>query len=107
LQSPASLFAIPWAAVLPLAGALGAFVSWRSGGRPGQRVVAALFPALVIAGLAFLFLMWEVLEPTMRGEGVLSHFFDALVVWVLFPALALALGTLPFLRLSTLSAQRG
>lgn len=107
LHNPGVLFAISWVAVLPLAGALGAFVSWRAGGRPGQRVIAALFPALVIAGLAFLFLIGDVLRPAMREGAALGHFVDAFVVWFLFPAISLTLGTLPFLRLSTLDAQRG
>ena len=103
LESPGAVFAIPWLAVLPLAGALGAYVSWRAGGRPGQRVFAALVPAAVVAGMAMLALVVEV---AFGNGGWRGHLLHVIVMWLFLPGLALSLGTIPFLRLSTLNAQR-
>ena len=107
LERAACIFAIPWIAVLPIAGALGAFVSWRAGGRPGQRVVAALVPELVVAGTALLALPVDIVIGIPRGEWSFAHLPAALFVWILLPAVALTLGSLPLLHLTTLPAQRG
>jgi len=102
-DGPGAVFAIPWLVVLPLAGALGAYVSWRAGGRPAQRLLAALIPAGVVAGLALLSLAVAVAIGEKEWHG---HLF-AIAMWLFSPAFALALGSLPFLRRSTLGAQRG
>jgi hypothetical protein len=106
LESPGALFGVTWLAVLPLAGALGAYVSWRAGGRPGQRIFAALIPALVLSGTALLALAVAVAVGDYK-EWHGHLLFHLIVTWFFLPGLALTLGTLPFLRLSTLSAQRG
>ena len=100
------LFPIPWSLVLPLAGAAGAFASWRAGGRPGQRVIAALFPSLVIGGLAMLSL---ILRAAFERGGPSDAFARNLLLfslpWVILPGLALLVGSLPFARLGMHSPQ--
>jgi len=100
---PGAVFATFWLVVLPLAGALGAYVSWRAGGRPGQRVFAAVIPALVVAGIALLALGVALATGEVSWHG---NPFPGFVMWLLLPAVASALGTIPFLRLSTHDAQR-
>jgi hypothetical protein len=99
------LFVIPWSIVLPLAGAAGSFASWRAGGRPGQRAIAALFPTLVIAGLAILFLLGKIFPSMIAGDPSYRHFLGALIPWVLVPSISLLLGSLPFLRLAAPAPQ--
>jgi hypothetical protein len=99
-------FEMPWWLVLPLAGATGAFASWRAGGRPLERVVAALFPSLAFGGVAILSLFISVFfERGVRGVPVAQNFFSDTLHWVFLPGLALLLGSLPFARLRTQWAQ--
>jgi hypothetical protein len=99
------LFVIPWLAVLPLAGAVGAFASWRAGGRPGQRVVAAQFPVLVIFGLVALNLLIELVQPSVAADAVFARIFSFLIPWVVLPGISLLIGALPFARRSPPSPQ--
>ena len=109
LGREAWLFVIPWLVVLPLAGAAGAFTSWRASGRPAQRVVAALFPALVIGGLAAIGVSIELVSgsiPDVSDSHALpARFLLFSIAWIVFPAISLLLGALPFARLATLSPQ--
>ena len=103
------LFVIPWLVVLPLAGAAGSFTSWRAGGRSVQRAVAALFPALVIVGLAAMGSIVElVIGPgphTTDSRSLSMRLLLFTIPWVWAPAVSLLLGSLPFLRLRALSPQ--
>jgi hypothetical protein len=99
------LFVIPWLAFLPLAGAAGAFASWRAGGRPAQRVVAAQFPVLVIMGLVALNLLIELVQPSIVAGSVLARIFAFLFPWAILPGISLLIGALPFARLRTPSPQ--
>jgi hypothetical protein len=77
---------LPWLATLPLAGALAAALARRFGARPAQRLAAAISPALYL-GVDTLVL------------GLQSEFYWRVpVYWVIIPALACAIGALPFLR---------
>lgn len=90
---------VPWLLALPLFGAAGAYLSRRAGGPCLARVIAGLFPAIVILGLAGPALSSSlVVEPNVF---VLRHpvylafgFFN----WIVLPAAALLLGTTPFLK---------
>jgi hypothetical protein len=76
---------LPWLATLPLAGALAAALARWMGGRPAQRLVAAVFPALYL--FAEMFVM-----------GLIDGFFWRIpIYWVIIPAIACAIGALPFL----------
>jgi hypothetical protein len=109
LQTETWLFVLPWLAALPLAGATGAFASWRASGRSAQRVLAALFPALVIAGLVALNVVTELIIALAPGRPESQPLTVRLLVftipWVWLPVLSLLLGSLPFLRLRTPSLQ--
>jgi hypothetical protein len=100
-------FAIAWLFVLPLAGALGAFASWRAGGRPAHRLIAALFPSLTILGLGSVVLIGKVLLLTPQERPSLTALLPVMILWALFPAFSLAFGSLPFLPLNSRAPHRG
>ncbi len=87
---------VPWLLALPLAGALGAWLSRRVGGRPGQRFTAALFPA-IYAPVALVLHVIRVLFFVPQDASWAFNFLEFLLAWVLLPALACALGALPLL----------
>jgi hypothetical protein len=77
---------LPWLAMLLPIGALGAALSRRLAGRPVQRLIAALAPAIYLAGeIAFL----SVTD---------AFYWRVPVYWVFIPALVCAVGAWPFLR---------
>lgn len=110
LQTELCLFVIQWVVALPLAGAAGAFASWRAGGRPLQRVLAALFPAMAIAGLVAIGVTIELVMapvPNPRdGNSLFARLMLATILWIWLPAISLLLGSLPFTRLRALSPQQ-
>lgn len=108
LQTELWLLVIPWVVALPLAGAAGAFASWRAGGRPLQRVVAALFPAMAIAGLVAIGVTIELLiAPDPRdSKSLFARLMLATILWIWLPGLSLLIGSLPFTRLRRISPQR-
>jgi hypothetical protein len=80
-------------------GALGAFLSRRAGGTRSARVIAGIFPAIVMFGL------WAVVIPVSvfaeHNTFVLQHplsYALGILPLVVLPALALTLGAAPFLR---------
>lgn len=85
----------PWLLSLAALGALGAYCSWRAGGTTGERLAGSLFPAMAqfIVFSARLAVVQPATVPT-RWEGVLC----GLLSWVVVPAAALLIGSLPFLR---------
>ena len=97
-------FYILWLFAQVVCGALGAFLSRRSGGTRVARVVAGTFPALVmflLCGLvipisAFFFEhnTFALNHPSRLALGIL--------IWAAVPAVAMLLGAAPFLKESTL-----
>ena len=82
-----------------LCGALGAFLSRRAGGTRTTLVVTAAMPALTMFGLCAVvvpitFLITRHAVPSLHPADVVL----ALCVWVVAPAIALLLGSAPFLR---------
>jgi hypothetical protein len=80
-------------------GALGAYLSRRAGGTRAARVVAGIFPAIVMFGL------WGVVIPVSafaeHNTFVLQHplsYALGILPLVVLPAIALTLGAAPFLR---------
>ncbi len=94
---------IPWLLVLPMFGALGAYLSRRAEGQRLTRLAAALFPAIV---------MLEVLCLALAVSAIFDHQLHsptfpnriAMVIfnWVVLPCVPLLLGALPFLGASQL-----
>ena len=89
---------LPWLFVgLPLTGAAGAYHSRRAGGTRSQRMFAAVFPALVPLAIFTVATVADLFSPTHgpAGERMLE-LTAPFLSWVLFPALALLTGSLPF-----------
>ena len=88
-----------WLLAQPIFGALGAYLSRRGGGERPARVVAGVFPALMfMVTLAIVGVIAVFVERNQFVLGHPLHFGATVIPWVIFPALALALGVLPFLR---------
>ena len=88
----------PWLAVLPIFGALGAYLSRRAGGAVRSRVAAALAPVL---WLLLLVLVTEPMELVHSGFSHLPYFGYGVANWVAIPGFALLIGALPFMRESS------
>jgi hypothetical protein len=94
----AMAFHIPWLLALPVSGAVGALLAKRAQASSGERLLAGLAPSLVwlavfgVMGLAF------ALDWNEFAGFPLNYFALAAVAWVVLPAVALLVGTLPFLR---------
>jgi len=90
-----------WLITQPVFGAAGAYFSRRNGGNPLTRLAAGIFPSIAMFGLLiFIALTGSFVE---RNPFLWKHpvyFALAVFPWVIFPALALALGVLPFLRVA-------
>jgi len=86
-----------WLAVLPLFGAVGAFLSRRARGSLRVRLAAGLSPALVLLATLCLILPWGL---ALDGLSFfrLVRFGIGVTNWVLLPALSLLIGVIPFLR---------
>lgn len=91
------LFYWPWLASLPIFGALGGYLSLRAQGSLYARLAAGLSPALLMLTVMCLILPWG-----LAIDGFtffrLIHFGIGLTNWVALPAVALLLGTAPFLH---------
>lgn len=87
-----------WLLTLPLFGALGAFLAKRNGANTRTCLLSGIFPALaMLATLSLAFIFAMAIE---RNPFILQHpiyLAAAVLPWTLFPAAALALGSLPFL----------
>ncbi|HEY7497737.1 MAG TPA: hypothetical protein VH740_04465 [Vicinamibacterales bacterium] len=86
---------LPWLASLPFAGALAAALSRRVGGQLRQRVLAAVCPAAYFAG--------EIVYYSLLD----AFYWRIPIYWILIPAIACAIGAIPFLggRRDTVEAQ--
>ncbi len=83
---------------LALLGALGAYFSWRAGGSLSLRLLAGLFPAFAQSlVLAFLLVLATLRSPAHLPS--VTDVLSAFLIRVAIPAVALFLGTAPFLRI--------
>ncbi len=90
------LLYLPWIATLPLAGAAGAYICRRAGGRPRACFDAGLFPAAVWFGLVSLgFTAMAVGSQLDRPEWLCIAV--GLLNWAVLPGSAVVVGTTPFL----------
>lgn len=76
---------LPWLATLPLAGALAAALARRMGSRPVQRLIAAQAPAIYLGA------------ETLVMSLVDNFYWRIPIYWVIVPAIACAIGAIPFL----------
>lgn len=84
---------LPWLLLLPLCGALGAYLSRRARGQRIISLVAGLFPSIVMFAVFCVFLPIGVLVE--RNQFIIHHptyFMLALVNWTVIPALLLFIG---------------
>ncbi|HKV06416.1 MAG TPA: hypothetical protein VJO53_15070 [Candidatus Acidoferrales bacterium] len=91
-------FYLPWLATQPLVGALGAWLSRRSGGSRAARLCAGLFPSIVMLGCWGLFIPASaaIEKPSWAMQHPL-YFVLGAFVWVAPAMMGLLLGSLPFL----------
>lgn len=97
-SAPGRIFYGWWLFANLLCGALGAFLSRRAGGTRTTRVVTGAMPAMTMFGLCAVvvpitFLITRQAAPSLHPADVGL----ALCVWVVAPAIALLLGSAPFL----------
>jgi hypothetical protein len=93
---PLALY-VPWLVVLPLCGAMGAYLSFRAGGSRLARLAAALFPGIAFLGLFCLVF----LASLFVGHATVVLIVVGLLMGALH-GMALLLGALPFLKAPTL-----
>ena len=90
---------LPWLVMLPVIGALAAYLSRRADGKRPARIVAALFPSLIFVGLFLLGLTVTIFSHHRTpARELLIAFGLAELNWIVIPGAALFLGALPFLR---------
>ena len=91
--------AVLWLLAYSLFGALGAVWSRRAGGGPLARFLAGTFPVTMHLAIFILPLLAALTPgvpgfPDLETNSLLRH----ALLWVLLPGVALAIGTVPFLR---------
>ena len=89
----ALLFYIPWLVAQPVFGAVGAYISRHNGGSLSERLTAGLLPA---AGMLPVFCL--AFCSALAHRITLGGLTVCIAAWVVVPGIALAVGTLPFLR---------
>jgi hypothetical protein len=90
---------LPWLAILPIIGAIGAYLSRLANGNLKTRLAAAAFPALVPFALFCPGIAVAAVTEHHANWHVLPVAFSVMVFnWVLLPGAVLVLGALPFLR---------
>jgi len=106
--TPVLLFYASWLLTLPLAGAIGAFLSKRAGGSPRMSAISSVFPVLPF-GVVFLI---AIPAGLMMGHNLSHHivgsaFLTMMFGWVLVPGVALLAGGLLVQLLSRRSSSPG
>lgn len=93
------IFYVPWMLTLPWIGAVGAWLARRAGARPGQRLTAALFPALfaVVVNTIFGVVALLISPQKLLSEFNLANQASLALFFVVLPAIACAIGAWPFL----------
>ena len=95
-------FYITWLLAQLPCGALGAFLSRRGGGTRSARILAGAFPALVMSLICCVVVpISAFFEHHTIAFSHPSRLALGILIWAGAPALALLLGTVPFLREST------
>lgn len=90
--TPFLMFYTAWLFVLPLAGAIGAYLAKRAGGSPRMVLLSSIFPVLPFA------VVFMVAGPVglAMGHGLaLATYLTMTIGWVLAPGVALLAGGLP------------
>lgn len=99
--TPVLMFYVSWLLILPLAGALGAYLSKRAGGSTRMVLVSSIFPVLPFAVVFMIAIPGGlVLSHALAHHIVTAAFFTMTIGWVLVPGVALLAGGLlvQFLR---------
>ena len=93
--TPVLMFYTPWLLVLPLAGALGAYLSKRAGGSARIVLASSIFPVLPF-GVVFMIAgpVGLVISHSLAHHIVTAAFFTMMLGWVLVPGVALLAGGL-------------
>jgi hypothetical protein len=106
---PVLLFYVPWLLTLPLAGAIGAYLSKRAGASLPMTLVSSLFPVLPLAAIFLIAIpVGLVISHTLSHGIVAAAFLTLGIEWVAVPgAILLAGGSLVRLLFSRRSASRG
>src|SRR5207249_4723578 len=91
--TPVLMFYTPWLLALPLAGALGAYLSKRAGGSARIVLASSIFPVLPF-GVVFMIAgpVGLVISHSLAHHIVTAAFFSMSVGWVLAPGIALLVG---------------
>jgi hypothetical protein len=90
---------LPWLAILPIIGGIGAYLSRLANGNLKTRLAAAAFPALVPFALFCPGIVVAAVTEHHLSWHVLPVSFSVMVFnWVLVPGAVLTFGALPFLR---------
>lgn len=101
LRSGVAMLVYPiWLFGQLLPGAVGAYFSRRAGGNRLTRLITGMFPAIVMLAVISIVVLVQVLTQGRHDFGRVdgAMIARAMVSVVLLPAVALLLGTLPFLR---------
>ena len=90
---PVLLFYVPWLLTLPLAGALGAYLSKRAGGSRRMTLLSSVFPVLPLATIFLMAIpVGLVLSHTLSHGIVAAAFLTLGIAWVAVPGLILLVG---------------
>jgi len=90
---PVLLFYVPWLLTLPLAGALGAYLSKRAGGSRRMTLLSSAFPVLPLAAIFLMAIpVGLVLSHTLSHGIVAAAFLTLGIAWVAVPGLILLVG---------------
>jgi hypothetical protein len=93
LIAPVAVIYLPWLFLLPLIGALGAYLSNRAGGSQRAMLTSIVFPVLPYFAFFLLALPVTVLFNESLGHNIMFiALFLGLLVWVVAPAAALLTG---------------
>jgi len=97
-QPFAMMFYVPWLALLPLLGGLGAYLARRAHADLSARLMAGLAPALAFLCLMCLALPVDLIVGTAFSRWKVIAIASWLLTWGILPGLSLLLGALPFVK---------
>ena len=90
---PVLLFYVPWLLTLPLAGALGAYLSKRAGASPPMALFSSLFPVLPLAAIFLIAIPVGLVISHMLSHSIVAAAFLTLgIEWVAVPGAVLLAG---------------